>query len=70
MPLVTVFQFGEPAFEAQKAHPAAFEALRPEALGAACDVAVAAAQRPAGGGAQIEGEDGRGHGVSPYPMRI
>ncbi|WP_426743994.1 hypothetical protein [Pseudomonas aeruginosa] len=63
-------QFGEPAFEAQEAHSAAFEALRSEALGAARDVAVTAAQCPASDGAQIEGEDGRGHGVSPYPVRI
>jgi hypothetical protein len=60
-----LLDLGEPALEAQEAHSAAFEALRPEALGAAGDVAVAAAQRPAGGGAQIEGEDGGGHGVSP-----
>ncbi|MCY1311318.1 hypothetical protein D9M70_616040 [compost metagenome] len=54
-------QFGEPAFEAQEAHSAAFEALRLEMLGAARDMAVVVAQRPAGGGAQIEGKDGHGH---------
>ncbi|MCY1556054.1 hypothetical protein D9M68_927670 [compost metagenome] len=60
-----LLDLGEPAFEAQEAHASAFEALRFEALRAAGDVAVAALQRPAGGGAQIEGEDGGGHSVSP-----
>ena len=53
--------FVEPAFEAQEAHPAAFEALRAEAFRAAGEAAVGLAQRPAGGGAQIEGEEGCVH---------
>ncbi len=65
-----LLDLGEPAFEAQEAHTATFETLRPVALGAAGDVTVTAAQCPAGGGAQIEGENGLGDGVSPYPVQI
>jgi hypothetical protein len=50
-------EFGEPALETQKAHPAAFEALRSKALCAARDVTVSRSQRPTGCGAQIEGKN-------------
>ena len=63
--ITRLLDLGELAFEAQETHAAPFKALWAEALGAARDMAVVAAQRPAGSGAQIEGEDGRGHGVSP-----
>ena len=43
----------------------AFEALRTEAFGTAGDVAVTAAQSPAGGSAQIKGEEGGDHGFNP-----
>ena len=59
-------QFGEPAFEAQEAHSAAFEALRVESspeplvmwpsLPRSAQPVVVPRSR---------GEDGRGHGVSP-----
>ena len=62
---IALLDVGEPAFESQVAHAAAFEALRTEAFGTAGDVAVAAALRPAGGGAQIEGEEGGCHGFNP-----
>ena len=48
----------QPAAEAEVAHPAALEAARLEGDGARGDAAVLAAQRPAGGGAEVEGQDG------------
>ena len=50
-------QLVEPTAEAQVAHSAAVVAARPERHRAAGDRAVAGAQRPAGGGAEIERED-------------
>ena len=48
----------EPALEAQVAHAAALEALWRKVLGALCDQAVAAVQRPASVRAQVEGKKG------------
>jgi hypothetical protein len=48
----------QPGPEAQEAHAATLEAAGLEGDGARGDAAVAAAQRPAGGGAEIKGEDG------------
>src|SRR5690606_34058007 len=50
----------EPTLEAEVAHAAAFEAVRLELGGAAEDAAAKIAERPAGRGAEIEGEDGGG----------
>ena len=49
----------EPAAEPQEAHATAFEAARPQGEGAGGDVGRPEADRPAGGGAQVEGEDCR-----------
>ena len=51
-------QLTEPAAEAQVAHAAALEAARAEGDDAGGDATVLAAQRPAGGGPEVEGEDG------------
>ncbi|MFN9941763.1 MAG: hypothetical protein ACK56I_20030, partial [bacterium] len=51
-------QFVDPATEAQVAHAAAFEPARLEGQGARGDAAVLAAQGPARGGAEVEGQDG------------
>jgi hypothetical protein len=48
----------EPVVEAQVAHAAALEPARLEGHGAGGDAAVARAQRPASGGAEVEGEHG------------
>jgi hypothetical protein len=61
---------GEPALEAQVAHAATFESLRLEvSLPLVMSPSLPRNAQPVCG-AQIEGEDGRGHGVSPYPVRI
>ena len=51
-------ELGQPVGEAQVAHAAAVVAARAERHGAAGDQAVVRAQRPAGGGAEVEGEHG------------
>jgi len=51
-----VLDLGQPVLEAQEAHAAALPAVEPELRRAAGDGAVGAAQREAGGGAEIEGE--------------
>ena len=51
------FHLGEPAAKAQVAHPAALEALGLETHEAVGDLALRCAQRPAGDGAQVEGEN-------------
>ena len=55
-PAARVLHLGEPLAEAEEAHAAALPAIIAVDDGAGGDVAVAAAQCPAGGGAQIEGE--------------
>ena len=71
MPAGVRGQLVEPAAEAQVAHAAAVVAAGAERHRAAQDRAVGAAQRPAGGGAEVEGEDGAvGPRALPDELRL